>query len=53
MSRLTCDRRIAARIKEKVYFMIVRPATMYGLEMLILTKGGRAGGSIVVVKTFH
>ena len=31
MSGVICDRRIPARVKEKVYKVAVRPATMYGL----------------------
>lgn len=32
------DRRIAERVKMKVYKMAVRLAVMYGLEMMLLTK---------------
>lgn len=35
---LTCDGRIAARLKLKVYKMVVRPAVMYSLEIVALIK---------------
>lgn len=33
-----CGRRIAARVKGKVYRMVLRPAMMYCLETAALTK---------------
>lgn len=44
--RVICDRTIAARVKGKVYKMVLRPALMYNLEMEALIKktGGQAGG---------
>ena len=33
-----CDRRLPARIKGKVYNSVVRPAMVYGLEMVAVTK---------------
>lgn len=33
-----CDRTIVARVKGKIYMMIVRPAMIYGLETVVLTK---------------
>ena len=33
-----CDRRLPAKIKRKVYKTVVRPAMVYGLEMLAVTK---------------
>lgn len=33
-----CDRRVSARIKEKIYKTAVRPAMLYDLETVIMTK---------------
>ena len=33
-----CDKRIAPRVKGKIYKVAVRPAMIYGLETLALTK---------------
>ena len=38
MSGVICDRRVPARVKEKVYKVAVRPAMLYGLETVALTK---------------
>ena len=39
MSGVICDRRVpAARVKGKVYKVAVRPAMLYGLETVALTK---------------
>ena len=38
MSGVIYDRRLAARVKEKVYKVAVRPAMLYGLETVALTK---------------
>ena len=38
ISGVICDRRLPARVKEKVYSLVVRPATVYGLEMVAVTK---------------
>ena len=38
VSGVICDRRLPARVKEKVYSSVVRPAMMYGLETLAVTK---------------
>lgn len=45
------DRRIAERVNEKFHKMLVRPAVMYGLETLTLTKKteGRPGGAKVFI----
>ena len=32
------DRRLLARVKEKVYSLVVRPAMVYGLETVAVTK---------------
>ena len=38
MSGVICDRRVPARVKVKVYKVAVRPAMLYGLETVALTK---------------
>ena len=38
MSGVVCDRRVQARVKGKVYKVAVRPAMLYGLETVALTK---------------
>ena len=38
MSGVICDRRVPARVKGKVYKVAVRPAMLYGLETVALTK---------------
>ena len=38
MSGVICDRRVPARVKGKVYKVAVRPAMVYGLETVALTK---------------
>ena len=36
--RVICDRKLSARVKGKVYSSVVRPAMMYGLETVAVTK---------------
>ena len=38
VSGVICDRRLPARVKGKVYSSMVRPAMMYGLETVAVTK---------------
>ena len=38
VSGVICDRRLPARVKEKVYSLVVRPAMVYGLETVAVTK---------------
>ena len=38
VSGVICDRRLPAKVKGKVYSSVVRPAMMYGLEMVVVTK---------------
>ena len=38
VSGIICDRRLPARVKGKVYSSVVRPAIMYGLETVTVTK---------------
>lgn len=42
MSGVICDRRIAARVKKKVYKVVVRPALRSGLEMMALRRSWRS-----------
>ena len=36
--KVICDKRLPARVKEKVYSSMVRPAMVYGLETVTVTK---------------
>ena len=38
LSGIICDRRLPARVKGKVYSSVVRPAMVYGLETVAVTK---------------
>ena len=38
MSGVICDRRVPTSVKGKVYMVAVRPAMLYGLETVALTK---------------
>ena len=38
MSGVICDRRVPARVRGKVYKVAVRPAMLYGLDTVALTK---------------
>ena len=38
ISGAICDRRLPARVKGKVYSSVVRPAMVYGLETVVVTK---------------
>ena len=38
VSGVICDRRLPARVKEKVYSLMVKPAMVYGLETVAVTK---------------
>ena len=38
LSVVICDRRLPARVKGKVYSSVVRPAMVYGLETVEVTK---------------
>ena len=55
MSGVICDRRLSACAKGKVYKTVVRPAMLYGLETVPLTKKQEAelgGGRVENVKIF-
>ena len=38
ISGVICDRRLPAKVKRKVYSSVVRPAMVYGLETVVVTK---------------
>ena len=38
VSKEICDMRLPARVKGKVYSLVVRPAILYGLEAVAVTK---------------
>ena len=45
VSGVICDRRLPARVKGKVYSSVVRPAMVYGLETVAVTKNKLREGS--------
>ena len=50
MSGVICDRRVPARVKGKVYRVAVRPAMLYGLETVSLTKRQEAEMEVAELK---
>ena len=50
MSGVICDRRVPARVKGKVYRVAVRPAMLYGLETVALTKRQEAEMGVAELK---
>ena len=50
MSGVICDRRLPARVKGKVYKVAVRPAMLYGLETVALTKRQEADMEVAELK---
>ena len=38
VSGIICKRRLPARVKRKVYSSVVRPAMVYGLDTVVVTK---------------
>ena len=38
VSGVSCDKRLPARVKGKVYSLVIRPAMVYGLETVTVTK---------------
>ena len=50
ISGVICDRRVPARMKGKVYKVAVRPAMLYGLETVALTKRQEAEMEVAEVK---
>ena len=45
VSGVICDQKLPARVKGKVYSSVVRPAMMYGLQTVAVTKETRRDGS--------
>ena len=50
MPGVICDRRVPARVKRKVYKVAVRPAMLYGLETVALTKRQEAEMEVAELK---
>ena len=50
MPGVICDRRVPARVKGKVYKVPVRPAMLYGLETVALTKRQEAEMEVAELK---
>ena len=50
MPGVICDRRVPARVKGKVYKVAVRPAMLYGLETVALTKRQEAEMEVTELK---
>ena len=50
MSGVICDRRVPARLKGKVYKVAVRPAMLYGLDTVALTKRQEAEMEVAELK---
>jgi len=50
MSSLLCDRRVSARLKGKLHRTVVRPAMMYGLETVAMTKRQEAELEVAEMK---
>ena len=50
MSGVICDRKISAKVKGKVYETAVRPAMMYGLETVAVTKRHEADLEVAELK---
>ena len=47
---MICDTRVPARVKGKVYKVAVRPAMLYGLETVTLTKRQEAEMEVAELK---
>ena len=50
VSGVICDRRLPARLKGKVYSSLVRPAMVYGLETVAVTKKQVEGMKVAEMK---
>ena len=48
--RVVCDRRVPARMKGKVYKVALRPAMLYGLEPVALTRRQEAEMNVAELK---
>ena len=53
MSGVICDRRVPARVKGKVYNVAERPAMLYGLETVALTKRQEAEMEVAALKSLR
>ena len=53
MVGIICGRRVTARVKGKGYKMAVRPAMLYGLETVALTKRQEAEMGVTELKTLR
>ena len=43
---MICDKRVAAKVKGKVYRRVVRPAMLFCFETVVLTKRQETGGRV-------
>ena len=50
ISGVICDRRVPARVKGKLYKVVVRPSMLYGLETVALTKRQEAEMEVAELK---
>ena len=50
VSGVICDRRLPAEVKGKVYSSVVRPAMVYGLETMVITKKQVKGMEVTEMK---
>ena len=50
VSGLICDRRVSAKVKEKVYRTVVRPSMMYGLGTLAIGRRQEAELEVAELK---
>ena len=48
VSEVLCDRKLSARVKDKMYMSVVRPAMLYGKEKVAVTE--RQVGKVEVAK---
>ena len=53
VSGVICDRRLPVRVKGKVYSSVVRPAMVYGLETVAVTKKQMEEMEIAEMKMFR
>lgn len=47
---MTCDKKVSAKTKGKIYKTVVRPAMLYGMETVPLTKKQEAELEVVELK---
>ena len=53
VSGVICDRKVPAKVKGKLYKTVVRPAMLYGLETIGLSRKHEAELEVVELKTFR